>query len=100
VNITYGVFAVSQEKIGDSDVFDENGNAISSAITAELTDYAFSIFEVKVVCFADDQKALPLAIGAYVKTTDGDKAEYSYLQSGTPEENEKYCFVSYNDIVK
>ena len=100
VNITYGVFAVSQEKIGDSDVFDENGNAISSAITAELTAYAFSIFEVKVVGFADDQKALPLAIGAYVKTTDGDKAEYSYLQSGTPEENEKYCFVSYNDIVK
>ena len=100
VNITYGVFAVSQEKIGNSDVFDENGNAISSAITAELTAYAFSTFEIKVVGFADDQKALPLAMGAYVKTTDGDKAEYSYLQSGIPEENEKYCFVSYNDIVK
>ena len=35
---------------------------------------------------------------AYVAVTDGETTEYSILQSGTPGENEKYCFVSYNDI--
>ena len=29
----------------------------------------------------------------------GETTEYSYMQFGTPAENEKYCFVSYNDIV-
>ena len=98
--VGYGVFAVAQSKLGENDVFNAEENAINGSITANLEGYEFTTFEVKVVGFADDQKALPLAIGAYVKTTDGDKVEYSYLQSGTPEENEKYCFVSYNDIVK
>ena len=31
--------------------------------------------------------------------TDGETTGYSYLQFGTPNENEKYCFVSYNDII-
>ena len=97
--LNFGVFVIAQTKLGTSNIFDENGNAISSAITAELTANAFSIFEVKVVGFADDQKSLPLAMGAYVKTTDGEATEYSYLQSGTPNANEKYCFISYNDIV-
>ena len=38
-------------------------------------------------------------MGAYVAVTEGETTEYSILQSGTPNENEKYCFVSYNDIV-
>ena len=97
--LNYGVFAIAQTKLGTSNIFDENGNAISSAITAELTAYAFSTFEVKVVGFADDQKSLPLAMGAYVAVTDGETTEYSYMQAGKLNENEKYCFVSYNDIV-
>ena len=38
-------------------------------------------------------------MGGYVEVTDGEAKEYSYMQSGTPNEGEKYCFVSYNDIV-
>ena len=97
--LNYGVFAIAQTKLGTSNIFDENGNAISSAITAELTAYAFSTFEVKVVGFADDQKSLPLAMGAYVAVTEGEETEYSYMQVGTPNANEKYSFVSYNDVV-
>ncbi|MBO4983463.1 MAG: leucine-rich repeat domain-containing protein [Clostridia bacterium] len=100
--LNYGVFAVAQTKLGTSNIFDENGNAISSAITADLTSYAFTTFEVKVVGFTDEQKDSKLAMGAYVKTTDGEATEYSYLQAtdkGAQGENSSYYFVSYNDIV-
>ncbi len=31
--------------------------------------------------------------------TEGEATSYSYLRSGTPNEGERYCFASYNDIV-
>ena len=37
-------------------------------------------------------------MGAYVAVTKDGKTEHSYIQSGTPGANEKYCFISYNDI--
>ncbi|MBO4982648.1 MAG: leucine-rich repeat domain-containing protein [Clostridia bacterium] len=98
--LNYGVFAVSQANLDASDIFDKNGNAIKGAITADLTTYEFETFEIKVVGFLDTQKSLPLAMGAYVKVTDDENTDYSYLQFGTPKENEKFSFVSYNDIVK
>ncbi|MBO4982646.1 MAG: leucine-rich repeat protein [Clostridia bacterium] len=99
--LNYGVFAVAQAKLGGSDIFNENGNAIKGAITADLTNYEFSTFEVKVVGFADDQKGLDLAMGAYVKVTKNGETEYSYMQA--TENGDKignYYFVCYNDIVK
>ena len=39
-------------------------------------------------------------MGAYVITTDDESTEYSYLQGDTPNEGEKYFFVSYNDVAK
>ena len=69
-------------------------------VNAEITNYEFTAFEIKIVGFTDDaQKDIKLAIGAYVAVTDGETTEYSYMQNGDLGENEKYCFVSYNDIV-
>ena len=98
-NVKYGVFAVLQSKLGDKDVFAEDGRAAEGVISAEITNYQFVAFELKIVGFTDEQKDTKLAMGAYVAVTDGETTEYSYMQSGTPNENEKYCFVSYNDIV-
>ena len=97
-SITFGVYAVAQQKLGENDIFDENGNATAGVINADLTSYELASFELKIVGFADNQKDIKLAMGAYVAVTDGEATEYSYMQSGTPVENEKYCFVSYNDI--
>ena len=36
---------------------------------------------------------------AYISATDKETTSYSYIQGGTPLENEKYFFVSYNDII-
>ncbi|MBQ8546684.1 MAG: leucine-rich repeat domain-containing protein [Clostridia bacterium] len=97
--LKYGVFAVLQSRLGDKDVFAQDGTVADGVINADITSYEFALFELKIVGFTDEYKDIKLAMGAYVAETDGETTEYSYLQSGTPNENEKYCFVSYNDIV-
>ena len=97
--LKYGVFAVSQEKLGDNDIFDDDGVAADGVINAEIKNVDFAAFELKIVGFTETQKDAKLALGAYVAVMDGEATEYSYMQSGTPAENEKYCFASYNDIV-
>jgi len=97
--LKYGVFAVSQEKLGDAEIFGENG-ATSGVLSADVTVHGFSMFELKIVGFTYEQKDKTLAMGAYVKVTDGEKTTYSYMQDdkkGTKVGN--YYFVSYNEVI-
>ncbi len=94
--LEYGVFAAVKANLG-------SGDALSTADTikaeASHIENVFS-FELKITGFeTDEHKDAKLAIGAYVIATKGESAEVSYLQVGTPAENESYSFVSYNDIV-
>ena len=98
--LNYGVFAVSQGKLGDKEIFGEDGKATSGVITADLTKLGFTMFELKIVGFTDAQKDMNLAMGAYVAVTDGETTTYSYMQD--KEKGEKigdYFFVSYNIVV-
>ena len=97
--LKYGVFVVLKDRLGNNDVFGEDGTAAEGVINAEITNYEFVAFELKIVGFTDTQKDVKLAMGAYVAVTDGETTEYSYMQGDEPNENEKYCFVSYKDIV-
>ena len=97
--VEYGVFAIVKDRLGENDIFDEDGNMTKGAISANISSYDFDMFELRIVGFTDTQKDIKLAMGAYVAVTDGETTEYSYMQGGEPNENEKYCFVSYNDIV-
>ena len=97
--LKYGVFAVLQSRLGDNDVFAEDGTVADGVINAEIINYEFVAFELKIVGFTDTQKDIKLAMGAYVAVTDGETTEYSYMQGDEPKENEKYCFTSYNDII-
>ena len=96
--VAYGVFAVSQAKLGNGDILDENGNMASGVINAEINT-THPMFEIKITGITDELKDAKLALGAYVIVSEGEETEYSILQSGAPCENEKYCFTSYNDIV-
>ena len=97
--LTYGVFAIAKVNL-ENDVFDENGAPVDYAVVAEISSYDFVAFDLKIVDFTDEYKDEPLAMGAYVAVADVDgKADYSYMQYGTPKENEKYCFVSYDEVV-
>ena len=90
----YGIIDALLWVIGD-----ESGKAIANAVTAEISGDNLVSFEFKITGFKDGNKDLKLAMGAYVAVNDGENTEYSYLQAGTPNENEKYCFVSYNEVV-
>ena len=96
-SITFGVYAVAQQKLGSNDIFDENGNATAGVINADLTSYVFDAFEIKIVGFADTQKDIKLSLGAYV-TEDG--KTYSYLQSDKAGELVgSYYAVTYNSVI-
>ena len=97
--LKYGVFVVSQDRLGDKDVFGEDGTTAEGVIDAEIKNHEFAAFELKIVGFTGTHKDAKLAMGAYVAVTEGEETEYSYMQVGTPNANEKYCFVSYNDVV-
>ena len=98
--LKYGVFAVSKDKLGENDVFGADGSLVTGAISFDVTDYEYSAFALKIIGFADNQKATMLAMGAYVAVTDGETTTYSYLQDDQKGEKVgNYYFVSYNTIV-
>lgn len=98
-DFTFGVFVALYEKIGERDIFGENGKMIDGAIGADLSNHQYDVFILKVVGFTEEQKNAVLIIGAYIKIADEDKTEYFYLQNDKPKENEKYYYASYNDMM-
>ena len=97
--IKYGVFAVSQSRLGENVIFDESGNVTEGVICAEIKATEFTAFDIKVVGFSDENKSSLLALGAYVATTKDGVTTYSYMQESEPNEGQKYHFVSYNEII-
>lgn len=98
--VNYGVFAVLKTRLNDSDIFASDGTKADGVISAELTSYEFTSFALKIIGFTtDEHKYALIAMGAYVKTSKDGATEYSYMQSGTPNVGENYCFASYNDII-
>lgn len=95
----FGVFVALEERIGNSDIFDENGKMLSCVVGTDLSNFEYDAFTLKIVGFTDAQKDIKLVMGAYVGVTDENGTEYTYLQNGTPDENEKYYSISYNDIL-
>ncbi len=97
--VNYGVFAVSGKKLGDNEIFGEDGTAAGGVLSFEITT-SFEAFEIKIDGFkTDDQKEAMLAIGAYVKVTEGEEVTYSYLQESAPADGENYHFTSYNGVL-
>lgn len=97
-DVTFGVFAVSQNKLGDNDIFGENG-ASAGVISYDTSVSEFSVFELRLYGFEGAQKDAKIAIGAYVCVADEDICEYSYIQEGTANQGEKYYFASFNEML-
>ena len=93
------MFAVAQVKLGDSDIFDENGDAINGAINAEITGEKVVSFTLRIIGFTVEYYDTKLAMGVYVTETTDEGTSYAYLQAGTPNTGDKYSFVSYSDVV-
>ena len=99
VTVSYGIYATTQNNLGDGYIFDENGTVADGALTAALNKQ-YTKIQIKLVGFnTDELKATKFAIGAYVKAIDSESQKISYLQSGEIADGDKYAFVSFNDIV-
>lgn len=97
--LSFGVFAVLKNTIGTEEAVNADGSSPNGVINANLTEYDLASFDLKIVGFTTpEHKALEIAMGVYVITSDENGAEVSYLQAGTPKENDKYCFVTYNSV--
>ena len=101
--LKYGAFAILKDRLGDKNIFADDGTLAEGAIVAEISNHQFAIFELRIVGFENEHKNIKLAMGAFVEvvTTDGvtTSSEYSYMQGGVPADGDNYYFVSYNDIV-
>ena len=100
--VKYGVFAVSKDNLGENDIFSSDGTVAQGVINAELTNSSFTVFQIKIRGFVTDaQKNKMIAMGAYVKVTDGNGTEYSYMQASTVGEKiGNYRFVSYSSLAE
>jgi hypothetical protein len=99
-SVSYGVFAVSKDRIGNNPIFDANGKAADGVISACVESRNSVSFTLKIIGFSNTQyHDSRFAMGAYVAVNNGESTEYSYLQGGEPAEGESYYFISYNDIV-
>ena len=99
-SVSYGLFAVLQDKLGENDVMDKDGSFASGVINADYTNRSFDIIEFKITGFStEEQMQSKIAMGVYAYVKDEESVEISYLQTGTPSEGAKYSFVSYRDLV-
>ena len=99
-SLSYGMFATTKQAIGNSDIFDKDGNTVNGAIALDVTKSNFTFIALKMVGFeTEESKNAEFAIGAYVVTTKDEQKSYSYLQQGTPVNGEKYAYIKYNDFV-
>lgn len=99
-SISYGVFVVLKDKLGDGEVLDGKGELTNGALGTEIRNREFDAFEIKVTGFSGTQKEALLAIGAYVIATKDGNSEYSYMQGEKPNAGETYAFVSYNSVIE
>lgn len=96
--ISFGVFAVAKEMLGSNDIFDENGEMSAGVLGTEIKT-SHVAFEIKVTNIPEDKATVALALGAYVKETEGETVTYTYLQDttkGTQAGN--YWFVCYENL--
>ena len=99
--VSYGLFAGTKAGLGTNDVIGEDGKTAPGAITVGFDGSVYSYMYIKMFGFdTEESKAVEFAIGAYTVTTLEGEKSYSYLQEGTPLENQKYAFIKYNDFVK
>lgn len=97
--LKYGAFAVSSERLGENEIFNQDGTVAQGVIKNDITERDFGIFELRITGIEDEHKDAKLCLGAYVAVTDGDTTDYSYMQDETSGEVVgNYYAVSFNDL--
>ncbi len=98
--LNYGIFAVAFNNIGNNDIVNADGSHFEKAIAAEVSSINVAAFELRINGFeTENHKNAELTLGAYVIETDKDSDKtVSYLQHGTPNDGDRYSYVTYNGL--
>ena len=97
--VRYGLYAATEQVLGNSDVIGENGEFLSGIIIAEMPEDKFSILGIKIHGFdTDAQKNAPFTIGVYVISDKENVKTVSYVHAETPAEGKKHAYVTYNSF--
>jgi len=99
VELSYGVFAVLYDKIGENDVVNADGTGMTGAVVQKLITQPYAAVELKISGIADDeQKNAKLSMGVFV-IEKGETNKVSYLQADEPQEG-RYTYTTFNNLTE
>lgn len=98
--LNYGVFAVLKDNVQGDAVIDESGAPLAGVISKEITEYALSSYNLKIVGFeTEEHMNADLAMGTYVIEANSVGKSVSYVQASAPSAGESFSYVAYSDFV-
>lgn len=99
--MSFGVFAASQLKLGNGEAVLTDGTLADGVLGKKIDGEGIGAFEIKITGFTtDEQKNAKIVLGAYALVSKDETVTVSYMTPSAPSENEKYGYISFNDIVK
>ncbi|MBO5338683.1 MAG: leucine-rich repeat domain-containing protein [Clostridia bacterium] len=98
-DVSYGLFVGIESILGSNDILDQEGNASNGTFVATVDNDQYSILQLKICGFDSEHSESKFTFGAYVQTTKDSESTLSYLQTGTPAEDEKYYYTTYGDLI-
>lgn len=98
-DVSYGLFVGIESILGSNDILDQEGNASNGTFVATVDNDQYSILQLKICGFDSEHSQSKFTFGAYVQTTKDSESTLSYLQTGTPAEDEKYYYTTYGDLI-
>lgn len=100
-SVSYGVFAVSFNKLGTGDAVMSSGEFAKGVIGTSVEGAADRVFEIKIVGFVtQEQMDAKLVLSAYVIATKDGVGVVSYMQPNSPASGERYSYTTYNSLLK
>ena len=98
--VSFGLFAVTKDRLGNQDVINENGEIANGAIWVEISsNFVDDAFMMKITGFTGAQCDIDIIMGAFVKATDGEGDAFSFLQAEKALDGEKYSYTSLNKVL-
>ncbi len=96
----YGVFAALFDKVATTEAINADGTTPNGTVKASVSNEEFVGVEFKLSGFVTEEyKMLQLVMGAYIIESDDSGKKVHYLQVEKPSENNKYSYITYNNIL-
>ena len=86
--------------LGENDILNDDETPTNGVLKINMEGTDYDKFSIKITGIADAQKETKFMVGAYVIDRGTEKTEISYINQGIKDEGDKYCYITYNGLVK